>query len=474
MKKRLLLVEDTISLAALYKQQIETGDFAVDHAETGADARAFLKNERYDVILLDLGLPDIPGIDILREVRQAFPGTSVVIITANASIAMAVQAVREGAYDYLIKPVTKDRLVTTIKNAVERSALKQALTSKAPVKCEGGFCGFIGSSPAMQAVYDKINSVARSKASVFITGESGTGKELCAEAIHRSSGRSHGPFVAINCGAIPKDLMESEIFGHLKGSFTGAIADRDGAARMADGGTLFLDEICELDLALQTKLLRFLQTGLIQRVGAASTEKVDIRVICATNRSPMEEVEAKRFRQDLYFRLHVLPIHMPALRERGRDIVDIARHFLVQFSAEEGKSFERISADAEQVLLTNDWPGNVRELQNAVRQCVVLSDADELSAEMLLPVTGGTAAQPVARTVGAVGQGAVALEMDVEELRQAQSRRAGMELWQIEKEAIESTIAACQGSIPKAAKILGVSPSTIYRKREAWQDEAAG
>ncbi len=209
-------------------------------------------------------------------------------------------------------------------------------------------------------------------------------------------------------------------------------------------------------------------------MGAASTEKVDIRVICATNRSPLEEVQAKRFRQDLYFRLHVLPIHMPALRERGRDIVDIAQHFLVQFSAEEDKRFERISADAEQVLLQHDWPGNVRELQNAVRQCVVLNDTTELSAQMLLPVTGGGGVQPAVRDVGATRHGKPVLEMDVEELRQAQSRRAGMELWQIEKEAIESTIAACKGSIPKAAKILGVSPSTIYRKRESWQDEAAG
>ena len=318
------MVEDTISLATLYHSHLEAEGFQVDAAETGAQARRFFADNDYDAVLLDLGLPDVSGIDLLAELREGQSRASVVIITANASISMAVQAVRQGAYDYLIKPVARDRLVTTIKNALERTTLKQALKTSPSRETDGTFHGFIGASDAMLNVYQKIKSVAQSKASVFITGESGTGKELCAEAIHALSPRAAGPFVAINCGAIPKDLMESEIFGHLKGSFTGAIADREGAASMADGGTLFLDEICEMDLALQTKLLRFLQTGLIQRVGSASTEKVDIRVICATNRAPLQEVQAGRFREDLYFRLHVLPVHLPPLRQRGNDTLLIA------------------------------------------------------------------------------------------------------------------------------------------------------
>ncbi|MDH3740175.1 MAG: sigma-54 dependent transcriptional regulator, partial [Hyphomicrobiales bacterium] len=357
-------------------------------------------------------------------------------------------------------------LVTTIKNALERTTLKQALKTAPAKDADGSFHGFIGASDAMRAVYHKIRSVAQSKASVFITGDSGTGKELCAEAVHALSPRAAGPFVAINCGAIPKDLMESEIFGHLKGSFTGAISDREGAARLADGGTLFLDEICEMDLALQTKLLRFLQTGLIQRVGSAATEEVDIRVICATNRSPMDEVRTGRFREDLYFRLHVLPVHLPPLRERGQDTLEIARHFLKQFAIEEGKGFKLFSREAEQALTAHDWPGNIRELQNAVRQAVVLYDGETIERHMLDQLICKDKEAPTGP------------ELDVGDLREAGdvpvSRSfTGMELWQIEKQAIEGTIAACDGSIPKAARVLGVSPSTIYRKKEAWETRNA-
>ena len=460
--KRVLMVEDTVSLAALYRGHLESEGFIVDAAETGAEARKYYGATEYDAVLLDLGLPDTTGLDLLNELRDVQAGASVVIITANASIAMAVQAVRQGAYDYLIKPVTRDRLVTTIKNALERTTLRQALKTAPVRENEGSFYGFIGASDTMRSVYQKIKSVAQSKASVFITGESGTGKELCAEAVHALSPRAAGPFVAINCGAIPKDLMESEIFGHLKGSFTGAIADREGAASMADGGTLFLDEICEMDMALQTKLLRFLQTGLIQRVGSAATEKVDIRVICATNRAPLDEVKAGRFREDLYFRLHVLPVHLPPLRERGHDTLEIARHFLKQFAVEEGKAFRQFSPQAEQALMVHDWPGNIRELQNAVRQSVVLHDGELVESHML--------DQLIANQPSSVRQP----QIEVESLRQAGEMPiprswAGMELWEIEKQAIETTIDACGGSVPKAAKMLGVSPSTIYRKREAWE-----
>lgn len=464
--RRVLMVEDTVSLATLYRSHLEAEGFIVDAAETGAEARRYYNSTEYDAVLLDLGLPDVSGIELLGELREDHSGTSVVIITANASIAMAVQAVRQGAYDYLIKPVTRDRLVTTIKNALERTTLKQALKTAPPKETEGSFHGFIGASDTMRVVYQKIKSVAQSKASVFITGDSGTGKELCAEAVHALSPRAAGPFVAINCGAIPKDLMESEIFGHLKGSFTGAIADREGAARMADGGTLFLDEICEMDLGLQTKLLRFLQTGLIQRVGSAATEEVDIRVICATNRSPMDEVRAGRFREDLYFRLHVLPVHLPPLRERGNDTLEIAEHFLRQFAVEEGKRFKQFSPEAQRALIAHDWPGNIRELQNAVRQAVVLHDGETIERHMLDQLIAEDRAAPAEP------------QLDVDDLRAAGdvpiSRSfAGMELWQIEKQAIEGTIEACGGSIPKAAKMLGVSPSTIYRKKESWETRNA-
>ena len=312
----------------------------------------------------------------------------------------------------------------------------------------------IGDSPVMREVHQRIRAVARSKAAVFITGATGTGKELCAGAIHRMSARAGGPLIAVNCGAIPKELMESEIFGHRKGSFTGALADRDGAAKLADGGTLFLDEICELEPQLQAKLLRFLDSGVVQKVGSTVPERLDIRVICATNRHPATEVREGRFREDLYYRLNVLPVHMPRLRDHREDVPRLARHFLGLFSREEGKPPRRLSAVAELHLTRHDWPGNVRELQNILRRAVVLNDAETLDADML---GLSSAESPETHILG-----------------QRRMHRAmvnfnpGRKLRQIEREAIEETISACGDSIPQAARALGVSPSTIYRKRDAW------
>ncbi|HEC91037.1 MAG TPA: sigma-54-dependent Fis family transcriptional regulator, partial [Alphaproteobacteria bacterium] len=329
------------------------------------------------------------------------------------------------------------------------------------------YYGFIGSSLSMQAVYRIIDSVSASKATVFITGESGTGKEICAEAIHDNSPRSDKPFIAINCGAIPKDLMESEIFGHAKGSFTGAIADRDGAAKLADGGTLFLDEICEMEQSLQTKLLRFVQTESFQKVGGSKLEKVDIRIICATNRDPQAEVKEGRFREDLFYRLHVVPIHLPPLSEREDDALDIARYFLRQYAREEGKDFEEFSAEAEAAISSYSWPGNVRQLQNAIRNIVVLNDGDEVAGYMLPPpldaVLSGSrdfgTIDRVADTGASGGQPAVG--------GQAPLIRP---LAEVEREVIERAIAICGGNIPKAAQHLGISASTIYRKKTAWED----
>ncbi|MEM8687164.1 MAG: sigma-54 dependent transcriptional regulator [Pseudomonadota bacterium] len=318
-------------------------------------------------------------------------------------------------------------------------------SSERPSEFSGEPASFIGTSPAILTVMDTVRHVAPSKASVFITGESGTGKEVCAEMIHGLSSRSGKPFVPINCGAIPRDLIESELFGHLKGSFTGAICDRDGAAALADGGTLFLDEICELELQLQTRLLRFLQTGLIQPVGAGRQRAVDVRVICATNRNPKIEVAEGRMRNDLFYRLHVIPIDMPPLSARGGDVTALAEHFLSLYAAEEGKVFLGLSQETKACFTAYDWPGNVRELQNVIRRIVVLNAGPQVEVHMLpeeLRATGP----------------------NVVPLGQAGNR----ELWMIERAAIEQAIGACGGSVPQAAKRLGVSPSTLYRKREAW------
>jgi len=462
-----LLIEDTPSLARVYAEYLKKESHTVISVETGADALAQLNDGAPMVVLLDLQLPDMNGMEVLKRIdAQALP-CAVIVITAHGSVKAAVEAMRYGAYDFLVKPFSADRLVVTVRNAMERLRLAQLVDTFEKDLNRARYHGFIGSSLAMQAIYRIVDSAASSRATVFITGESGTGKEVCAEAIHRQSQRAARPFIAINCGAIPKDLMESEIFGHVKGSFTGAVSDREGAASRADGGTLFLDEICELAPDLQTKLLRFIQTGTFTPVGGSKLEKVDLRIVCATNRDPLREVEEGRFREDLYYRLHVIPIHLPPLREREDDVLEIARHYLAEFAKEEKKGFTRFSPQTEHALRHYHWPGNVRQLQNVVRIVAVLHDGDTVTPEMLPPPLGTP--QPLhvpAAAAAPAGAAAAAPRPPV-----PPSPDAIKPLWEVEKDAIEDAIAACDGNIPRAAALLQISASTIYRKRLAWQAE---
>jgi len=470
--RRVLLVEDTISLAETYKEYLRAEPYDIVMAETGKEAYASLRERTPDVVLLDLVLPDINGLEILGHISDNEIPAPVIVITAHGSVNTAVEAMRLGAFDFLVKPFTPERLIVTLRNALERQRLISIVDTYKNDLDRREYCGFIGSSLSMQAVYRIIDSVAASKATVFITGESGTGKEVCAEAIHRQSPRQDKPFIAINCGAIPKDLMESEIFGHVKGSFTGAIADRDGAAKMADGGTLFLDEICEMDQSLQTKLLRFVQTGTFQKVGSNKSEEVDIRIVCATNRDPAAEVAAGRFREDLFYRLHVVPIHLPPLSGREDDALAIAEKFLLEYANEEGKAFTGFSPEAEAVIDTYAWPGNVRQLQNVVRNIVVLNDAETVTEDML-PAPLDKALLKGAAVGGALGpvvqsgaRGGVVAggnsgdpETDIRPLAD------------VEREVIERAIGLCGGNIPQAAQHLGISASTIYRKRAGWDEQ---
>jgi DNA-binding NtrC family response regulator len=470
---KVLLVEDTPSLARVYAEYLKKAAFTVKVVETGAAALEAIRESAPQVVLLDLQLPDMNGMEILKHVSGQQIPTAVVVITAHASVNLAVEAMRYGAYDFVVKPFTADRLLVTVRNAVERLRLAQLVDTFTDELARGKYHGFIGASFPMQAVYRIIDSAAASRATVFITGESGTGKEVCAEAIHRQSPRKDKPFVAINCGAIPKELMESEIFGHVKGSFTGAVADREGAAARADGGTLFLDEICEMELGLQTKLLRFIQTGTFQKVGGTRLEKVDLRILCATNRDPLREVEDGRFREDLYYRLHVIPVHLPPLRDREDDVLDIARQFLSDYAAEEGKGFRRFHPAVEQVLRDYHWPGNVRQLQNVIRNVVVLHDGEEVTAAMLpSPLNQHLALQPQPshRYQPATIEEPVAAHV-ADAYPVSPGPRPIRPLWLVEKEAIEEAIAACDGNIPRAAAQLGISASTIYRKRMAWEAE---
>ena len=361
------------------------------------------------------------------------------------------------------------------------------------------FCDFIGSSLAMQKVYQIIDSAANSKATIFVTGESGTGKEVCAQALHQRSDRRKAPFIAINCGAIPKDLIESEIFGHVKGAFTGAVSDRNGAAKAADGGTLFLDEICEMELSLQSKLLRFLQTGTINKVGSDKTEKIDVRIICASNKNPQAEVQAGNFREDLFYRLHVLPIHLPPLRERENDVIEIARSFLSQYAEEEGKKFQRFDAETELILNNYDWPGNVRQLQNVIRNIVVLHEGENVKPNMLpAPLDSNMPLQvasptnvpinvPISAPTNTQTSNASINHNTTQAFHHASPAASGFQadlnhqppsdqlsslikpIALIEREAIEEAINLCGGNIPTAAHYLQISAATIYRKRSSWQ-----
>ncbi len=485
-----LLVEDTPALARTYKGFLSGEEYAVDHVETGGAAKEALKAGEHDLVLLDLRLPDIPGEEIMTWMRETGIDLPVIVITAQGSVGVAVDAMRGGAVDFLMKPFTEDRLIHSIRTHLDQSRfLKAAVRSdpEAPVQVkqrakkiepgERNFAGFIGESISMQAVYRLIRSASSSNATVFITGESGTGKEVCANAIHETSARSARNFVPINCAAIPGDLMESEIFGHVKGAFTGATSDKIGAAQLADGGTLFLDEICEMSPHLQTKLLRFIQTGSFNPVGKAETITVDARFICATNRDPLEEVTAGRFREDLYYRLHVIPIEMPALRARDEDIMRIADGFLREYSAEEGKELASFSSGAREALMAYSWPGNVRQLQNIIRHAVVFGEGTEVTAAMLRAPIGHAAGQQgtprPAATPQAQGRDAQSTDAPPDPNDLNALAAAIRPLDDVERDAIESAVAKCGGDVRKAAVFLGVSPATIYRKQKTWRERPA-
>jgi two-component system repressor protein LuxO len=469
-KPRILVIEDSKPLATLYLEYLRDQHLDLQHVETGQDARQAITDKPPHLILLDLKLPDMDGQEILEWVRSEGIPSAICIITGHGSVDIAVDLMRLGADDFLEKPINAGRLKTSVNNLLERNRLQHLVQDIQTTFERERYQGFIGASLPMQATYRIIDAAAPSKATVFITGESGTGKEVCAEAIHKQSPRADKPFVPINCGAIPHDLMESEIFGHVKGAFTGASAERKGAATQADGGTLFLDEVCEMDLELQKKLLRFIQSGRFQKVGSSKEESVDIRILCATNKNPLEEVNAGRFREDLYYRLHVVPLHLPPLRERGDDILAIAGHFLKTFTKEEGKKFEAFTPEVEVMLRHYQWPGNVRQLQNVIRNIVVLHDDKVVRPHHIPPpldniLTEKHAVGYTSPTVTPASSHApVAAESP------AQGMLAIRPLAEVERETIEQAIVYCDGNIPKAAALLEVSPSTIYRKKQAWEN----
>jgi len=463
-KNQVLAIEDNEPIVNLVRRFLEEEDIDLIHENTAAGGIEYLTHKIPAAVLLDLNLPDKNGMEVLKEItRQGMP-TNVIVMTGHGSVSNAVEAMTNGAFDFLEKPFSSDRLLVSVRNALEHRKLREIVDQIDDLN-RSRFCGFIGRSPKMQAVYTTIENAATSKATIFILGESGTGKELAAQAIHKLSPRAKGPFIPLNCAAIPADLVESEIFGHVRGAFTGAVKDREGAVSRSNQGTLFLDEICEMSIELQAKMLRFLQSGQFQRVGGNSIETVDVRIVCATNREPMTEVQAGRFREDLYYRLNVITINLPPLSERERDALYIARHLLDKFSKEENKHFVEFNEDVENFLLSYNWPGNVRELENVLRNIIVLNDGSNVTLNMV-PDQLKSDKSAVNKSIMNMVQQNYHQDSSTDSTDDSKIKP----LWQVESEAIERAITLCGGNIPKAAVLLDVSASTIYRKKQSWDD----
>lgn len=448
--RRVLVVDDDASLRRLFEYNLTKWGYEAEVVDCGEQMDRALSRSRLDVVLLDVRLPDGDGIDFLPRIRDAYPQTQVIMVTAHGNVDMAMDAVRVGAFDFLTKPVDLDRLEVAVRNCVALvSTQEECAAARETADRRTSLGALIGSSQAMQAVYEIIENVAASDCSVLIVGETGTGKELVAEEIHARSQRGHRDLVAVNCAAIPAELLESEMFGHERGSFTGAHQQKIGCAERADRSTLFLDELGEMNLQLQAKMLRFLQSFELTRVGGARSIKVDVRVISATNRSPQELVRQGLLREDLLYRVNVVKVHLPPLRERRPDIPLLAETFLRKASNDSGKAFEQIDGKALRTLAGYDWPGNVRQLQNVIHEIVVLSSGSTVTAEML-----------PAEIVEAVQDGARFKRDD----RPAASHVRIAPMWQVEKEHMRRALNACNGKVTEAAELLEVSKATLYRK----------
>jgi len=443
---RALVVDDDVTFQSALADLVRDEGFEVETAGTLSDARSSLQVGSPDVMLLDVGLPDGSGLEFLREL-DGTTNAEIVLITGNGSVDSAIDAIRHGASDYLTKPADIARLQSVLVNVVRRHELKGEIGSlRRELRTLGRFGTLIGGSAPMQACYDLIGRVAPTDASVLIVGESGTGKELVAETLHRLSRRKDHPFVAMNCGAVTATLLESELFGHERGSFTGAAKIHRGFFERAHGGSLFLDEITEMPMESQVRLLRVLETGRVVRVGGEDEIPVDIRVIAATNRPPDDAVDAGKLREDLLYRLGVFPIHLPPLRDRGPDIVLLAEHFLAELNEAEG-STRRFTREALARLRRHGWPGNVRELKNAVHRATILADED-IEAEHL-PL-----AQSAAPECGPDATMRVAIGTTVAE---------------VERRLILATLGEQGGNKERAARTLGISLKTLYNKLKKYQ-----
>jgi two-component system response regulator PilR (NtrC family) len=383
-KDKILVADDEQSMREFLDIMLKKEGYKVSLASNGEEVVKLVDNDLFDLVLLDIRMPKLDGLSALKKIKANAPETVVIMITAYASADTAIKAMKEGAYDYITKPFKVEEIKLIIKNALEKKNLqKENVLLKQVVRDRYHFGNILGQSTKMVALYDLLEKVSPTKTNILIAGESGTGKELVAKAIHYNSPRKEKPFVTLNCGAIPESLIESELFGHMKGAFTDAIATKKGLFEVADEGTIFLDEISELPLLMQVKLLRVLQDKEFKRVGGTEDIRVDVRIISATNKDLEEAVKEKHFREDLFYRLNVIQIKLPSLKERKEDIPLLTNHFLKKYSEELNKGITKISPETLQILLNYDYPGNVRELQNIIERAVALESHQELTAQNL-------------------------------------------------------------------------------------------
>jgi two-component system response regulator PilR (NtrC family)/two-component system response regulator HydG len=450
-----LVVEDDTAMRTMLRESLEEEGYRVEAAAGGRAGVERVRQGGIDLVVSDVKMPDLDGLDMLREIKAVSPSPHVITITAFGSIDTAIRAVKLGAFDYITKPFDVDQLILSVQKALAERALRSEVARlREEVQRSYRWGNIIGRSAAMQEVFALIRRLAGSSANALVTGASGTGKELVAKAIHFNSPRRERPFVPINCAAIPDTLLESELFGYKRGAFTDARTDRAGIFVEADGGTIFLDEIAELSPALQAKLLRVLQEGEIRPLGAARSEKVDVRVVAATNKDLETRLESGAFRQDLYYRLNVIHIHLPDLRDRPEDVLPLAEHFLSRSAAKAGKDIRAFHESAKKALCGYGWPGNVRELENVVERAVALADGPLVRDDELPALVRERRAT------------------DTDDLGAAIAR--GLTLDELERQYIQRVLAAEGGNKTRAAQRLGLDRKTLYRKLEEYAAKAAG
>ncbi|GLI37069.1 sigma-54 dependent transcriptional regulator [Geobacter hydrogenophilus] len=454
MKQRVLVIDDEENLRHMLWAMLRKNGYHADEAENGEGALAMARQQPYDFIICDIRMPVLDGLDFLRRAQEAGIGGTIIMMSAYGTIDTALQCMKEGAYDYVSKPFKNDEILLVLKKAEERERLKtENRRLRAAVGREYSFGAIVSRNPRMREIFELIRKVCDVKTSVLILGESGTGKELVARAIHHNGSRRDAPFVAVNCGAIPEHLLESELFGHVRGAFTDAASDRTGLFEEAHGGTLFLDEIGEMPPSLQVKLLRVIQEGEVRRVGAERPTKVDVRVISATSRDLEREVAEGHFREDLFFRLNVFSITIPPLRERLEDVPLLAGHFLNKHGASLGRPGVRVSPEALRLLSAYAWPGNVRELENCVERALILGDGDVIGPEAL----------PDGLRGGGAGVAIVGPDDDNLSIKKAEER--------LEREFIRRALDKTGGNRTHAARILEISHrALLYKLKEYGMD----